>query len=703
MPYKARTRRPGRRPCGRTPPYGVRVDGADGSTERDKTMGRVIVCGVAWACLCGALAASEAKISSPDGRGELTVREGRSLTWSVSRDGHDLLDRASRLGLKFKNRPEAVDWHLAVESVRTVRDDFLTPHYRKDSIHTHCREATIRATAANGETLGLLLRAYPNAVAWRYILPGQEPYEIERELTTWTFPGEPAAWLSFFDAWGDYLYGGLGADEGGIFRYTLAGLSGNGVAGVPLLVEGNGCLMALCEADLTDWAALSFVADTLHGRIRQGTTLRAELVRARASDIAVRGHARRQSPWRVLLLAPDEVALLDGTDILLALNPPPAGDFSWVKPGVSSWDWWADSPAFAIEQTTEQTLEMVDFAAEMEWPYHTIDAGWYGKNAQGPDALLDPRPGYDLPRILEHSRQKGVGIWLWLHWTALDNGRNPLEETFAKFERWGVKGLKIDFMERADQSMVQWYARVVESAARHHLMINYHGAYHPTGMNRTWPNQITREAIRGNEMNKFFGTITPAHMATLPYTRFLLGPADYTPGAFHAVYSKDFVPQVRREAAKSSTRVYPEEVGTRAHALALCIAYDSPLVTLCDWPCNYRSQPGIEALRALPTVWKNSWPLSGGKIASHYGVLRQAYDGRYYFAALTVKARTVEVPLDRLPQGQFIAEIYCDDPARTPHDPNAIRFERRTVTRIDTLLLDLLAEGGAVVLLRPKP
>ena len=660
--------------------------------------------------ICLALAglaadAGEFTLASPGEVNAVTIRDGQYLTWEVKRAGMTLLDGASRLGMKFAGRPCATNWLLAAGAGRRLADEFATPLYRKDKISLLCNEAKVEARAQNGERLDLVVRAYDNAIAWRYELPGEEAYQIEQEMTSWVFRGEVDGVVSFHDAWGKDLFGGTGSEEGGFHRMKLAAMSRNGVATVPVLVEARpGCRVALCEADLTDWAGLAFRTVSAGDIRRQVSVLTAEL--ARTCDeprVAVRGKTRRLSPWRVMLLAADEVELLNGTDVIMALNPPPEGDFSWVKPGATGWDWWADRAGVAVFPETEATIAQVDFAAEMGWPYHTIDAGWYGRPVKGDAVKLEPRKGYDLPKILAHAQAKGVGIWLWFWWDVIDNPLNGLEETFAKFARWGVKGVKIDFMGREDQWMVNWYERVVRAAARHRLMVNFHAAYHPTGMNRTWPNQITREGIRGNEMNKYFGWITPRHMATLPFTRFLAGPADYTPGGFKAVYSRDFEPQyVREQRAGGGARIFPEEVGTRAHALALCFAYDSPLVTLCDWPCNYRNQPGVEALRNLPTVWKDTIVMRDSRLGEYYGVMREAYDGSFCFAAFTVKERTAEVKLDMLGDKSYEATIYADDTARTPKDPNALLVERRQCRRGDALTLRLCDEGGAVVIFKAR-
>ena len=245
----------------------------------------------------------------------------------------------------------------------------------------------------------------------------------------------------------------------------------------------------------------------------------------------------------------------------------------------------------------------------------------------------------------------------------------------------------------------------VRAAAKNKILVNFHGMYKPTGMNRTWPNQINREGIMGNEMCKFNAQITPVHTATLPFTRYLLGPADFTPGSFGNVHLKDFKPQSQRGHRYGDETdhrpIWAEEIGTRTHALALCFAYDSPLLTLCDWPERYRGAPGAEALKNPPTVWRSTTPLAGAP-ASHYAVAREAFDGRIYLAALTVEARRLELPLSFLGEGEYEAEFFLDDSIRTPTDAAAISVSHRAVRGGGTLSLDLCAEGGALVIFTKK-
>ena len=475
--------------------------------------------------------------------------------------------------------------------------------------------------------------------------------------------------------------------------------------GLPATVEVGGTHVALCEAALSNWAGFYFKTPK-GGQPADESVFEAHLTPLPKSNAATAGasvirETPAASPWRVAICADTQLGLLRNNDIIVNLNPPPEEglDFSWVRPGATSWDWWVESNN---SLSTDLTLKLVDFAAEMGWPYHTIDGGWYGfarRPNHGPNVRLEPRKGFDLARIVSHAREKGVGIWVWIHWQEIED--TGVEETFARLEKWGVKGVKTDFIDRQDQWAVCWYEKVARAAARHRVMMNFHGAHRPTGTERTWPNIMTREGIMGNEMSKFGAAINPEHCLTLPFTRFLTGPGDFTPGSFANVFSSAFEPQSKRGhryGDESDHRpIWAEEIGTRAHSIAQCVAFDSYLTTLCDWPERYRGADGVEALRNLPTVWKNTTPVDG-ECGKFYSVVRETHDGRFYFAALTVKSRRVKLNLGFLGEGRWTMRTFEDDPARTPSDAKAISSRTLAVGKGASVTFDLSDEGGALAI-----
>jgi len=665
--------------------------------------------------LKGAFDTSE-RITCTSPNGHVTIgfsSDAKGMRWSLARNGKTLVE-PSRLGLSFSlfkvQKRELGEMRIVEKSTRSSDTTWTNEIYRRRTIRDCYNELSVMLEEVSEphRRLGYVFRAYDEGAAFRYVVPAQdgvEGVEILKELTEWRFPGKCRGWFTSYE-------NEFNSNEQPFLLRAMDDLSSGEFIGLPATVEVNGQHVALCEAALVNWAGFYFKVPK-GGQPRDASVLAACLTplpksEASTADAAVIREVPAMSPWRVAICADTQIGLLQNNDIIVNLNPPPEEglDFRWVKPGASSWDWWVESNN---SLSTELTTRLVDFAAEMGWPYHTIDGGWYGfarRPNHGPNVKLEPRKGFDLKRIVEHARERGVGIWVWIHWQEIDDV--GIEETFSRLEKWGVKGVKTDFLNRQDQWIVCWYEKVARAAARHHIMVNFHGAHRPTGTERTWPNVMTREGIMGNEMSKFNAAIKPEHCLTLPFTRFLIGPGDFTPGSFANAFSEKFTPQIKRGhryGDESDRRqIGAEEIGTRAHAIAQCIAFDSYLTTLCDWPERYRGARGIEALRALPTVWKNTTPVEG-ECGQFYSVVRETHDGRFYFAALTVKRRRTELNLGFLGEGEWMMDIYADDPELTPTDPKAIRLSTTKVSSAESILFDLVDEGGVVAVfskIRPQ-
>lgn len=644
---------------------------------------------------------------SPDGRGKVTFSAGADgMRWSLDRNGKTLIE-PSKLGLTFSSfgasRSEPGEFGVADRKTRSVDTVWTNAVYRRLEVRDRFNElaVTLEEREKPHRRLGLVFRAYDEGVAFRYVIPEQEGVagvEILRELTEWRFPEACEGWFTSYP-------GDFNSNEETFRHRAIAEIGNKEYIGMPAIVEVAGQRVALCEAALANWAGIYYRTPQV-GQPAGKSVFEAHLTPLPKTEAATAGAAviretPAASPWRVAICGDDELDLLKKNDIIVNLNPPPEEgmDFSWVKPGVSSWDWWVESNN---SLSTELTLRLIDFAAEMGWPYHTIDGGWYGfarRPNHGPNVKLEPRKCFDLERIVAHAKAKGIGLWVWIHWMEIDD--IGIEETFARLEKWGIKGVKTDFLNRQDQWIVCWYEKVCRAAAKHHIMVNFHGAHKPTGTERTWPNNLTREGVLGNEFNIFKDLITPTHCATLPFTRFMLGPGDFTPGAFANVHPKDFIPQVKKghRYGDETDRCphWAEAMGTRAYSIAQCIAFDGYLTTLCDWPERYCGSDGIEVLRALPTVWKATTPVAG-KCGEYYAVVRETHDGRFYFAAFTVKRRNLDLKLDFLGDGEWKMRVFADDPELTPGDAKAVAIGERKVKRGDSIGFWMFDAGGAVAI-----
>jgi alpha-glucosidase len=394
-----------------------------------------------------------------------------------------------------------------------------------------------------------------------------------------------------------------------------------------------------------------------------------------------------QTAWRVVMLG-NRPGDLIASNLIGNLNPPPQGDFSWVKPGKAAWDWWS-GPLVGMKPDMAAYRRFIDFAAASGFPYYLIDANW----AFGSGGCCDARPetditraaeGIDMPELVRYAAAKGVGLILWAHW---EHVRTRMDEVLDTYVRWGIKGVKIDFMNRDDQDVVDFYHRVAAATAKRHLLLDLHGAYVPAGLQRTYPNFITQEGVLGAEWNKMKSIVTPEHNLMLPYTRMLAGPMDYTPGGFHNATPTTFV--VREVGPMTQT--------TRGQELAKYVVYDSPLQMVSDDPDAYRDAEGFDFIRRVPTAWDETRFLSGEP--GRDIVLARRLGKTWYVGAMSADdaATTKQVPLGFLPAGQYLATIWEDGAT-----PNNIKRREANVTARDGLALQLAAAGGAVIILEQK-
>ncbi len=393
---------------------------------------------------------------------------------------------------------------------------------------------------------------------------------------------------------------------------------------------------------------------------------------------AVDASLPHDSAWRVILLA-DRPAELIESNLFTDLNPPNRiADTSWIHPGKASWDWWSGDlgPDGKSAYTTANMEYYVDFAAASGFPYMMLDAGWSGLD------ILKMRGNVDVPELVQYAARKNVKVWIWLYSKSV---AAQMQQAFPLYEKWGVAGVKIDFVLRNDQQGIQWYYDVAKLAAEHHLMVDFHGATQPWGIQRTYPNVLNYEAVLGLEQNKAGRRDTPVHRTTLPFTRMLSGPMDYTPGAFDNATLDSFV-------ARDNN---PMAMGTRAQQLALYVVYEAPFAMVSDAPSAYANQPAFQFIRDVPTTWDATRALDGEP--GEFTTIARRHGNEWYLGSITNwTARDLRVPLDFLGSGRYTAEIY-EDAADATQNPKHVAIRRQTVSKGDNLTLHLASGGGCAI------
>ena len=333
------------------------------------------------------------------------------------------------------------------------------------------------------------------------------------------------------------------------------------------------------------------------------------------------------------------------SEILRSLNPEcKIADTSWIKPGMCAWDHW-----WSAECKMEQDVikQYIDLAYHEGWPYMLIDWTWYGPYCVPEADILDVAPQLNMPEIISYANSKNVDIWLWLRCEDANNN-DQYKDAFPEYHKWGVKGVKIDFMDRDDQDMVNWYHRIIKACADNKLMLDLHGAYKPDGIERTYPNMLTREGVLGAENYKWGEKMTPEHNVTLAYTRLLTGQMDYTPGGFLNVTAKEFKGQ-------SPTLVS----NTRAAELSKFVIYESPYTVVCDHPDNIYNQVGEDFLQIVPTTWDDI-KFIGGTIDTYVALAKKSGNSWFIGALNNSQGRTIALDLSFLPNGKYTIEYWAD-------------------------------------------
>ena len=456
-------------------------------------------------------------------------------------------------------------------------------------------------------------------------------------------------------------------------------------------------MLCLYEANLNDYAGLYFQKVP-----SQDNTLKSLLVPrvGKQEKGAVWASTPHRSPWRVLQIASKPQELLN-SDLVLNLNEPcKIKDTSWIVPGKMLFPWWSnfhtDSPGVPSQNSFENQLGYIDFAAENGIQYLQIEPQWYYTSEGVPDGKqhpnnsdpLKPLPSMRIRELIQYARSKNVGIFLWIHWTLLVDDMDRVMDTYKD---WGVAGLKVDFFNRNDQRVVNLYHTIARKAAEHQLMVYYHGAYVPAGLRRTWPNIITREGVMGNEWNKCSGRVSLDHTLTIPFTRMVTGPMDFTPGGFRNVMPEDF--EVRFDL--------PLVMGTRSRQLAMFVVYESPLQMLCDYPGAYRGQKGLEFLQMVPTTWEQSYCLDG-EIGKFIVVARKHGDCWFIGAMTDEQSRSVDIALDFLEKGKlYEIQSWNDTQSGKPMEETIFRTSQCLGGVDQKLTLRMAGGGGIVLVLKP--
>ncbi len=613
---------------------------------------------------------------SPDKKNKVEITIADKVTYTIKRNGDNIL-APSDLSMHIDNavwgigKPGKIQHSSHSEEVNfTVPRKYRQGKNEYNSLLLHYKDHSIE------------FRAYNDGVAYRFIGNSGKSAKVN-ENVNFKFDANYVTYTLLTDKLQNWY-------EENYTIKRLHALPKDSFSIAPVMVDIDKYKVLLAEANLYNYSGMYLQSDNLGFKgvfslypkkeeFFDGTN---KIYATEREDYIVLTNLKRSFPWRVIGIFDKEIDILASELIyLLSDDVETETDYSWIKPGKVLWDWWNDRNIYHVDFpagiNTATYLYLIDYASKHGIEYILIDEGWSEK-----DDLLTLNPEVDIPAICKYAETKNVGVMLWAKWINVDK---QLDSSFELMKSWGVKGVKIDFMDRNDAKMVNFYERVAKKAYEYKFLINFHGSYPNEGMRRKYPHLMTREGVIGLEYNKWSDKATPDHDVIIPYLRMWVGPMDYTPGAMLNSQIETFY----------VTQHEPMSQGTRTHQLAMYVIYESPLQMLSDSPSKYdENLECLHFLKGVPVVWDKTVPLSGN-IQKNI-VLARKKDNAWYIAALgNSEEQDIEINLSFLDDGQYSMKAYKDgiNASRNGKDYN---FYEQKVSSKDILKIHLARGGGFV-------
>ena len=654
----------------------------------------------AAATLSSTAAAKTYSLLSPDRKLTLTVSTDSCLTYSLSREGRAVL-APSRASMKWSNglEPGRNAGRARVSTGRGT-SQAATPFYTKASVAADYNSLTL---SANGYAVEF--RVYNQGAAYRFVARAGADFDVEAETAEFNFATPAKAWLPYANMQQEMV---AGREFECQFRtsfentYTVLPLPQHDplrLAFLPVLVDA-GPKVCITESDLRDYPGMFLNASGGNRLSGVFAPYPRTVVKGGHNDLQMQvteyehflahSTARRTFPWRIVAVAASDIDLTDIDLVALLAEPSRIADTSWIRPGKVAWDWWNDLKLYGVDfeagVNTQTYFHYIDFASRHGIEYVILDEGWA---TLGRNDLFDIVPGIDLQAIVDHAKERGIGIILWAGYNAF---APDMERVCRHYAEMGVRGFKVDFMDRDDQPMVNFTWQAAEVCARHRLLLDLHGMFKPAGLQHTFPNVVNFEGVHGLEQMKWAEPTVDqvTYDVTLPFIRMVAGPMDYTQGAM-------------RNASRTNYRpVFSEPMsqGTRCRQLAEYVIFTSPLNMLCDNPCNYEAEPECtDFIAAVPTVWDESVPIDG-RVGEYVLMARRRGDTWYVGGLTDWNSRTVSVDLSFLAPGRYEMTLFADG---VNADAVARDFSRTTavVEAGSSRTVRMAQGGGFAMVLRP--
>lgn len=595
-------------------------------------------------------------VQSPDHKIKVTVDSQDRLSWSVSFNSEPVilsspasikLDGGTVMGEKVK---------VLSSKTEDINSGFEAHFYKKKFVEDKYQQLTLNCSGG----YRFVIRAYNDGVAYRFLIDRGKAFKVINEAVTFNFAKDYKTFIPYvrdLRSPGDQY---ISSFEALYDERPLSSLLKDSLAFLPVLVDlGKGRKAAILEAGLENYPGMYLIKNSSSEFGFQGDFAKVSLkekpgghnmlnaVVTERADFIAQGTPVFSLPWRAVVLSSEDRMLLNNDMVQKLATPNRIADVSWIRPGKVAWDWWNDwnisKVDFKAGINTPTYKHYIDFAAENKLEYVILDEGWSNEVD-----LKEINPAIRLQELIDHASRKGVGLILWASWRAV---YEDMEDVFKKYAAMGVKGFKIDFLDRDDQKVTSSTYQIAKLAAKYKLLVDLHGMYKPEGIQRTYPNVLNFEGVKGLENSKWTpDDDVPHYDVSIPFIRMLAGPLDYTPGAMRNAIKANF------RAVHSN----PMSQGTRAHQVAMYVIYEAPIQMLADNPTIYRKeQETTTFISAIPTVFEETIALSG-KVGEFAAIARRSADVWYIGAMTNWNSRVMEIDLSFLPKGSYRAEIFRD-------------------------------------------
>jgi alpha-glucosidase len=625
------------------------------------------------------------KITSPDGKISVTLTVGKEISWSASYNNTVLLS-STRTTMVLSDGKSAGENDGVKKSVNGKYSGIITPVVASKHSQITDNYNYLSVNFKSGFTI--TFRAYNDGIAYRWETTMKDSLTVINEISEISFSAGTRTWFPLERSF-------MSHNENIFTPADLDTISGNHLASLPVLFKSGEINVLITESGIEDYPGM-WLKGAGNGELngtwpkypdQESLNTDRNLLITKTRDYIARTSGTRTFPWRTFVISPTDGGLIESDLVYKLAAPARLTETDWIKPGKVAWDWWNANNIYGVDfragLNNETYKYYIDFASKNGIEYVILDEGWYKLGN-----LMETAPGFDIGELCRYAESKNVGIIMWVIWKTFDD---QMDQVLDQFSKWGVKGVKVDFMQRDDQKMVEFYYRATQKTAEHKMLIDFHGSYKPDGLGRTYPNALTREGVKGMENSKWSKDISPEHDVTLPFTRMVAGPMDYTPGAMVNMDKDNFQPMFTRPASQ----------GTRVHQMALYVVFESPLQMLADNPSNLmKEQECTDYIVKVPVVWDDIKVLQAK--TGDYILLARRSGKNWFVGGLTDwSERDMELDLSFLGEGEFLMDVF-EDGINADRYASDYRHKAIEVTAGVKMNIHLAPGGGWTARITPK-